>query len=158
MKKIYTCLLFLNVVIVCAQKTATTQPQPKQPDSKEKEYMSIEEYERKYNTPSLDAYTIADEMPEFPGGNDSMNKFIKENITYPQKAKLEKIGGKCFIKFIVLNEGSITDIKVEKGIIGCSECDSEAIRVIKLMPKWKPGKINGNAVNVYYLLPINFVP
>jgi len=101
-------------------------------------------------------FTVVEEMPEFPGGAMEMMKYIQKNIQYPQMAKEAGLSGKCFLKFVVNGSGHITDVTVLKGVPGCSECDREAIRVVKSMPNWKAGKQNGRAVSVFFNLPINF--
>ena len=97
-----------------------------------------------------------EEMPEFPGGPTEMMKFIQTNIKYPKQARKKGIQGKCFIKMIVMKDGSIDSVRVLKGVNECPECDAEAVRVIKEMPKWSPGKIDGKPVPVLYTLPISF--
>ena len=101
-------------------------------------------------------FTVVEQMAEFPGGSFEMMKFIQKNIQYPAKAKEESLSGKCFTKFIVEPSGEISEIFILKGVPGCKECDEEAIRVIKAMPKWKPGKQGNKFVPVYFNLPINF--
>ena len=81
---------------------------------------------------------------------------IKTNLKYPEKALKSSITGLCLIGFIVEKDGSISDVKTIKGVPNCTECDQEAIRVVSLMPKWKPGKYNGELVRVSYNIPINF--
>ena len=99
-------------------------------------------------------YTIAEQMPEYPGGNDSLMKFISRNIHYPAEAKKKKIEGKVIVRFTVTDQGKVKDIEVLKGI--GSGCDEEAVRVLKMMADWSPGKIKGKAVSVYYTIPIKF--
>jgi protein TonB len=101
-------------------------------------------------------FTVVEEMPEFPGGTMEMMKYIQKNIQYPQMAREAGLSGKCFLKFVVNGSGNISDVTVLKGVPGCSECDKEAIRVVKSMPNWKPGKQNGRSVSVFFNLPINF--
>jgi len=101
-------------------------------------------------------FTVVEEMPEFPGGMAALGPFIQKNLQYPQMAKEAGLSGKCFLKFVVKEDGGISDVQVLKGVPGCQECDREAIRVVKAMPKFKPGKQNGRAVPVYFNLPINF--
>jgi len=108
-------------------------------------------------TKAPDYFTIVQEMPEFPGGKTEMTKFIQKNLVIPQIAIESGISGKCFVGFIVNEDGKISNIEILKGVPGCPECDKEVIRVIKLMPTWEPGKQNGRAVKVYITLPINFV-
>ena len=101
-------------------------------------------------------FTVVEEMPEFPGGMAGLGPFIQKNLQYPQMAKEAGLTGKCFLKFVVNENGSISDVTVLKGVPGCGECDREAIRVVKMMPAFKPGKQNGRSVKVFFNLPINF--
>ncbi len=97
-------------------------------------------------------FMVVEDMPQFPGGN--VNKWIAKNVKYPQLAQENGIQGKVFIKFVIEKDGSITDVQVSRGVD--ASLDREAVRVIKAMPKWKPGKQRGKAVRVSYTLPINF--
>lgn len=99
-------------------------------------------------------FQIVDEMPEFPGGVEAMMKYMAENVKYPEKAKDEEISGRVFISFVIEKDGSVSNVKVLRGIGG--GCDEEAVRVISSMPKWKPGKQKGEAVRVSYQIPIMF--
>lgn len=96
----------------------------------------------------------AEVMPQFPGGDQAMMKFVSENVQYPEEAKEKEISGRVMVGFIVEKDGSISDVKVVKGIGG--GCDEEAVRVVKAMPKWKPGKEKGKPVRVSYQMPIIF--
>lgn len=98
--------------------------------------------------------THPDSMPEFPGGVMKMYHFLGENIEYPVNAKRKGIQGRVFITFVVEKDGSITNVKVLSGI-GYG-CDAEAIRVVKKMPKWRPGEHKGKPVRVQFNLPIKF--
>lgn len=100
--------------------------------------------------------SIVEQMPEFPGGVGKMKKFISENLQYPQSEKESAISGTVYITFVVEIDGSLTDIKVLRGIPGGPGCDKEALRVVKIMPKWVAGKQNGRVVRVRYNLPIKF--
>ena len=99
-------------------------------------------------------YQIAEEMPVFPGGEQAMMKFVAENINYPQEAKDKEIAGRVFVSFVVEKDGSVDEVKVMRGIGG--GCDEEVVRVVKAMPKWKPGKQDGKPVRVNYMMPFNF--
>ena len=99
-------------------------------------------------------FTVVEVMPEYPGGVNEMMKFLSENIKYPMSAKENGISGKVLVTFVVEKNGLITNIKILRGIGG--GCDEEAIRVLKLMPKWKPGTQRGQAVRVQYNVPIKF--
>ena len=93
-----------------------------------------------------------EQNPEFVGGQAKMYQYLGENIKYPAAAQRANISGRVFVKFVVEDDGSIGDVKVMKGIgFGC---DEEAVRVVKSMPKWKPGVQNGKNVRVYYNMPI----
>jgi TonB family protein len=96
------------------------------------------------------------ELPRFPGGTIAMNNFIASNVIYPDSAKSNGINGTCYISFTINTDGSISNVKVLRGVSGCSECDKEAVRVIKLMPAFIPASKNGQAIRVQYNLPINF--
>lgn len=99
---------------------------------------------------------IAEQMPEFPGGQEAMMKFISSNINYPEDMAEAGVGGKVFIEFVVRADGSITDVRVLRGIPGGQSLDREAVRVVKAMPKWMPGKQSGKPVDVIYRLPVMF--
>jgi TonB family protein len=101
-----------------------------------------------------DIFQVVEEMPQFPGGDGAMFKFITEHIVYPESAKDNGIEGKVYAQFVVQSNGKITNINVLRGID--PSLDAEAVRVIKLFPAWKPGKQNGKPVNVYYTVPIKF--
>jgi protein TonB len=96
------------------------------------------------------------EQPGFPGGEGELFNFLHKNTVYPQVEKENGIQGKVFITFVVDKDGSVTDVSLYRGLKGGAGCDKEALRVVKLMPKWSPGKQNGKAVKVRYILPINF--
>jgi periplasmic protein TonB len=101
-------------------------------------------------------YDIVDEPADFPGGLTALREYMMENLRYPQSAVEEGISGKCYFQFSVMKDGSIRNLKLKKGIAGCEECDAEAIRMVESMPKWKPGKINGETVNSTFSLPVTF--
>jgi protein TonB len=87
---------------------------------------------------------------------DAMRVYLKKNLMYPIMARDAGIQGKCYIRFIVNADGSISDVRVLRGVTDCPECDQEALRVVKRMPNWAPGKVNGKAVRINYNLPIVF--
>lgn len=99
-------------------------------------------------------YEYVEYMPEFPGGNDSLISYLSENINYPKNANLKNIQGTVLVSFIIDSDGKTTDIKVIKGI-GYG-CDEEAMRVVREMPRWKPGYQHGKPVNMIFNLPITF--
>ncbi|MDD2530504.1 MAG: energy transducer TonB [Bacteroidales bacterium] len=100
-------------------------------------------------------YTVVENEAEFPGGVAAMNRFLAENIKYPTLAKQKNIEGKVIISFIVEKNGSLSDIRTIKDI--GEGCGDEGIRIVRLMPKWKPAKQKGQPVRQQFLLPISFV-
>ena len=100
-------------------------------------------------------FSVVEDDPEFPGGMDSLLAFLQRNIVYPELARENGIEGKVYVTFVVETDGSISNVKVLRDIGG--GCGQEAVRVVMLMPKWKPGKQAGKAVRVQYNLPIYFV-
>jgi len=99
-------------------------------------------------------HQIAEEMPEFPGGMAECMKFLGKNIKYPAEAITNKIEGRVIVTIVIRKDGSVTDAKIVRSIHPL--LDEEALRVISLMPKWKPAKHKGEAVNVMYTLPVMF--
>ncbi len=99
-------------------------------------------------------YVIVEEMPEFPGGEMALRKFISETVKYPAEAKDKGIQGKVFVTFTVKSDGTVGDAKIARGLDPL--LDNEAIRVVNLLPLWKPGKQRGQAVNVAFTVPIQF--
>ena len=99
-------------------------------------------------------FMVVEQMPEFPGGQAELFKYISQNIKYPPIAKENGIQGKVFIQFVVGKDGSINNVTVLRGVD--PSLDKEAVRVVKNMPKWKPGKQRGKPVYVRYQVPINF--
>ena len=106
------------------------------------------------NSDFVDVYTIVEQMPEFPGGSEKLMEFVISNTQYPQEAKEKGVQGKVFVSFIVEKDGSVGEVELLRGIgFGC---DEEAMRVVESLPKWIPGKQNGEAVRVRYQIPVFF--
>lgn len=99
-------------------------------------------------------FVVVEDMPHFPGGEPALMKYLSTHIQYPELAKESGIQGRVFINFVVEPDGSIDHVKVLRGIGG--GCDQEAIRVVKSMPKWVPGKQRGKPVRVSFNLPVKF--
>jgi len=99
-------------------------------------------------------FTIVEEPPSFPGGEEKLFEFLRKNIKYPNIARENGITGRVYVTFVVDKEGRIKDAKLVRGI--GAGCDEEALRVVRAMPDWKVGKQNGRAVPVQFNLPINF--
>lgn len=99
-------------------------------------------------------FVTVEQMPTFPGGEIEMQKFIRDNLRYPVVAQESGIQGRVTLRFVVSKTGAIENVTVVRGID--PSCDKEAVRVVKSMPKWIPGKQNGLNVPVYFNLPIQF--
>ncbi len=99
-------------------------------------------------------FTVVESMPEFPGGPGKMMEYIARNIKYPAMARESGIQGRVFVNFVVEPDGSVSNVKVLRGIGG--GCDEEAVRVVESMPKWTPGRQRGKAVRVSFNLPVRF--
>lgn len=99
-------------------------------------------------------FFIVEEMPEYPGGEQELRNYISNTIKYPVIAQENGIQGKVYVMFVVTKDGSIANCKIARGVD--SSLDNEALRVVNSLPKWKPGKQRGQAVNVSFTVPINF--
>lgn len=109
------------------------------------------------NSSDTSQFTFPDIEPEYPGGLDSMAAFLARNITYPKDAVEMGIQGKCFISFVICENGEICEAKIMKNVTGCPECDAEALRVVQLMPNWIPAQKDGENIKVKYMIPINYM-
>lgn len=101
-----------------------------------------------------EVFVVVEEQAEFPGGLDSMYAYIVKNLKYPELAKEKGIEGRVFVSFIIEKDGSISNVKILRGIGG--GCEEAAVEMIKNMPKWKPGTQRGKPVRVQFNLPIKF--
>jgi protein TonB len=99
-------------------------------------------------------FMVVEQPAEFEGGLQAMAKFLQKNLKYPASARRMGTEGSVFVSFVIDKEGKISDVQVVKGI--SADCDKEAVRVVTLMPHWKPGKQNGRAVKSRFVLPIKF--
>ena len=99
-------------------------------------------------------YDVTETMPQFPGGQEVLMKYLAANIKYPASAVKAKKQGRVIVTFIVQKDGSITHAKIAKSID--PELDAEALRIVKGMPKWTPGTQNGKPVSVRYMVPVKF--
>ena len=116
------------------------------------EYVAPEVVEEEVSETEI--FQIVEEMPSFPGGEGKLMEYVAKNIKYPQIARETGIQGRVFVGFVVEPDGSISNVKLLRGIGG--GCDEEAMRVIKSLPKWKPGKQRGKPVRVSYQIPVFF--
>ena len=122
------------------EQSATTAGSNKTVSEDEEEYATI--------------FEIVEKKAEFPGGTAGLISFLKTNLQYPPEAIKEKIQGKVFLEFVIQKNGEVTDISVIRAVHPL--LDAEAVRVVKLMPKWKPAEVNGKAVSSRFTLPISF--
>lgn len=116
------------------------------------EYIPIEVEEEVVEEAPI--FTVVESMPEFKGGMQKLYEYLGNNIKYPVMAKESGIQGKVYVTFVVERDGSITDVRVLRGIGG--GCDEEAVRVVQSMPNWTPGMQRGKPVRVQYNLPVRF--
>ncbi|MCK4639149.1 MAG: energy transducer TonB [Bacteroidales bacterium] len=122
-------------------------------DTEIEEYIPIE-VDDDEEVEEAQIFTVVESMPSFPGGDKARIRFLNENIAYPTMARESGIQGRVYVTFVVERNGIVTDVKILRGIGG--GCDEEAIRVVKAMPKWIPGKQRGKPVRVQFTLPIKF--
>ena len=113
----------------------------------------IEESEKDFDNDQV--FMIVEEMPEFPGGELELRRYIAEHVIYPQDAKAKNQQGKAFVQFVIDKNGDVKDAKIARST-GCESIDNEAVRVVKSLPQFKPGRQRGQTVNVSFTVPINF--
>ncbi len=99
-------------------------------------------------------YDQVEQAPEYPGSMGAMYDFLAANIKYPKDAAEQKVGGRVFVMFVVEPDGSLTNVRVARKLF--PSLDDEAVRVVKTMPKWKPGMLKGRPVRVNFNLPVVF--
>ena len=118
------------------------------------ENTDVEIVEMEETVEEEEIFTIVEKMPTFPGGEAELFKWLGKNIQYPTMAQDAGIQGVVFVTFVVEKDGSVTGVRVLRGIGG--GCDEEAIRRVKQMPRWEPGEQRGKPVKVQYNLPVRF--
>ena len=174
-------LAFIDEEIDIQQTTQETPPPPPPPAVQEVEVLNVVEDDVEVETieinteddkdvevviaPPVEApveeeeeeviFMVVESMPEFPGGQQALFKYLAENVKYPVIAQENGIQGRVICQFVVNKDGSIVDVVAVRSS-GEPSLDKEAIRVIKSMPKWKPGKQRGQPVRVKYTVPVNF--
>jgi len=136
------------------EMTSAEQTKTEQSATEPEQFDDTKLLEQKQVSPEEDVFIVVETMPEFPGGRTALYKFLADNIKYPEKAKKDGIQGRVFVNFIVEKDGSVTNVKVIRGVT--SELDKEAVRAVEMMPKWKPGVQRGKNVRVSFNLPIKF--
>jgi periplasmic protein TonB len=100
--------------------------------------------------------TWVQEMPQYPGGDKELINYISQHVVYPKYARMHRIQGRVTVRFVVDVDGAVKDAHVSEGMGIGGGCDEEAVRVINSLPRWKPGKQNGENVPVWYTVPIVF--
>lgn len=147
--------LILSIISLCCATGAVAQVN--EPDSVQTqqvtEILIVKDSESADTQGTLEAFML-DEQPQFPGGIDGLMNFLMQNVIYPAECAEAEIQGKVMVKFVVQKDGSIGDVEITKSVHPI--LDAEAIRVVKSMPKWTPGTLDGSPVNVWFLLPVNF--
>jgi protein TonB len=112
--------------------------------------------EKEEATPICTLPYILQQNPQFIGGQEAMFEFFHKHIKMPAKVRKKKVKGRVYVRFLVTKTGKITDITLLKGIENCPQCDREALRLVKLMPDWKPAEQEGKPVDTHFSLPITF--
>ena len=163
LNKYSTLCLIVTLLVAC--KEANSQPQ-KETIVKEQQKEVVDTQEHNCVTtepqgpidPDSVIYDYCEEMPEFPGGIDKMLQFIADSIHQPQCVVDGKVKGRCVAEIIVEKDGSLSEIKIVRSLYNDlhRECDAEALRVLKSMPRWKPGRQRGKPVRVKYVLYVQF--
>lgn len=137
MKKFLALALFVSGGLFVSAQQTTTQPATNQTAEEDQ------------------VFSIAEEMPSYPGGENEMYKFLVKNVRYPEDAKNKGVTGAVLVSFVVGKTGEIRTVGVARSV--SPSLDEEAMRVVKAMPKWIPGKVNGKPVSTKFLLPIKFL-
>lgn len=101
-----------------------------------------------------EVFMVAEQMPEFPGGMKELLKFLQENVKYPENAMKNNVQGRVIVQFVVEKDGTLTEFKVARSVD--PDLDAEALRVLQIMPKWKPGMQRGEVVRVKFTVPVSF--
>ena len=137
--------------ISCSQDTSQTE------DAKEEVVAPVSSEAKEApadSTAKEEVFMVAEQMPEFPGGMKEMLKFLQENVKYPENAMKNNVQGRVIVQFVVEKDGTPTEFKVLRSVD--PDLDAEALRVLKTMPKWKPGMEKGEAVRVKFTVPVAF--
>jgi TonB family protein len=139
----------------CVPHYKTIKTKKQKPEITQQELPKAPEVNKTEPLVSDTIFAVVEKMPEFPGGKKALMNYLKENIHYPEQAKKEGIHGRVFVNFIVEKDGSISGVKILRGI--GHGCDEETVRVVRAMPKWVPGEQRGQKVRVSFNLPIKFI-
>ena len=113
--------------------------------------------DRQLDSKPDEVFTFAEEMPQFPGGEAAMTKFLNANIIFPEAYKKAGKSGSVYIEYIVEKDGSVTNVRVQKGVAGLPDFAMEAMRVVALFPNHSSAKMNGHAIRCKVTVPVRFV-
>ena len=159
LRKYGTLCLIATLLVACKdakcqqqKETVVKQEQKEVVDTQEHNCVTTEQQGPVNPENFYCCYT--EEMPEFPGGEGKLLQFIAENIQLPKCVTSATVKGRSIIEFVVEKDGTVSDFKVVRSLN--KECDEEAVRVLKTMPKWKPGRERGEPVRVKYMVPVQF--
>jgi protein TonB len=135
----YLIVIFSTIVtgIAWSQEPPSEPPLPRAPEEQ-----------------PVDPYP--EDPAQFPGGPAALKKFIADNLVYPELAMEQELEGICMLKFMVAEDGQISEIQVMRGVADCPDCDKQAVRLVKRMPNWIPGKTAGKPVKSPYSLHVVF--
>ncbi len=150
MKK--TVLALMSIIMLTCILAGCKKKQKEQVNTETAQTLESETIEDKEENDEV--YQVVDQMPEFPGGMEALEAFIKDNIHYPDSAKNNNMQGRVLVSFVVNKDGSIADPVVIRSADHIF--DNEAITVIRSMPNWIPGKMNGETVRVQFTVPVTF--
>jgi TonB family protein len=110
----------------------------------------------KKDSSNVEIYEYVEEFAEFPGGPEAFKKYLADNISYPVSAVTNKIEGTVYVRFVISDKGTVSNVRITKAIPNCDECNEEVIRVFKSMPRWKPAKYKGEIVDSYFNSKVTF--
>ncbi|HJP62925.1 MAG TPA: energy transducer TonB [Mucilaginibacter sp.] len=145
MKKTLLFVLFTATIGIAHGQQSTAPPPPLPAKQADPDSVAVD---------TNKIFRPIDQEPIFPGGMAKLYQYILKNLKYPKEALENKVQGRVLVSFIIEKDGTLTDIKVSKGLT--PETDAEAIRLIQACPKWRPGTQGGRPVRVQYIIPIKF--
>jgi TonB family protein len=153
LKSVFAIVTLSMVAVLFACELREVEPEKTQEELELMEAIDNTNAQLKASGP---VFFVVEEMPEFPGEEAGLRKYIATSVKYPKEAQEAGISGRVYVTFVVADDGTVRDTKIARSS-GFSSLDEEAIRVVSAMPKWRPGKQRGKYVNVSYTVPINFV-
>lgn len=155
LKSICKVMVSLFIVLACNEPEVMAQTQ--KDDNVSNGYDSENAFTIPYRPDYVDedrVYDVVDQMPQFPGGYEKLKEFIEKNKQYPKSLQDRGIQGRVVVTFVVEKTGKISHAKVARGVVPA--LDRKALRVVRKMPRWIPGKMGGKNVDVKYTIPVDF--